>query len=164
MLILEIWRFWFNFLGIVWEKMCGWRLNTCVFETQNHSECSTFYADQFHIQNKGYSFDFMSTHAISTPVKSIFSRFFGCYFFPRRAALLRLVSKDVKFSCASFGLCLKFVARCARTQTPTQNLKLNFRFSHPRKLVRVWYHFKFFFKRYNMSYSDSSFIPWGQKS
>ena len=43
-----------------------------VFDSQNHSGCSTFYADQFHIQNKGYSFDFMSTHAISTPVKSIF--------------------------------------------------------------------------------------------
>ena len=107
-------------------KKRGRHQQAWVFDSQNHSECSTFYADQFHIQNKGYSFDFMSTHAISTPVKSIFGRFFGRYFFPRRAAPYRLVSKDVKFSCASFGLCLKFVTRCAPTQTPTQKFKIEF--------------------------------------
>ena len=30
-------------------KMRGWRLYAWVFDSQNHSECSTFYADQFHI-------------------------------------------------------------------------------------------------------------------
>ena len=31
-----------------------------------------------------------------------------------------------------------------------------------RELVLVRYHFKWFFKLYNLSYSDLSFIPWGR--
>ena len=42
--------------------------------------------------------------------------------------------------------------------------KIDFQFLVPRKLVRVWYHWKWFFKLYTLSYSDSSFIRWAQKS
>jgi len=38
-----------------------------------------------------------------------------------------------------------FFVLAAATQTPTQKLKkMDFRFSVPRKLVRVWYYFKWF--------------------
>ena len=47
---------------------------------------------------------------------------------------------------------------------PRKSLKMDFRFSYPRKLVRVWYHSKWFLKLYNMCYSDSSFIYWVRKS
>ena len=42
---------------------------------------STFYAGHFHTLNKGYLFDFTSTYAISTPVKSFFSTVFRSYLF-----------------------------------------------------------------------------------
>ena len=41
---------------------------------------------------------------------------------------------------------------------------MDFRCSVPRKLVRVWYHFKWFLKLYNLSYSDTSFDNWAPKS
>ena len=47
---------------------------------------------------------------------------------------------------------------------PRKSSKMDFRYSLPRKLVRVWYHFKWFLKLYNLSYSDSSFVNWVQKS
>ena len=53
-----------------------------------------------------------------------------------------LVSKDAEFSCASFHICQKFAASCPLPKRPRKNLKMNFRFSLPRKLVRVWFHFK----------------------
>ena len=40
---------------------------------------------------------------VSTPVKSYFGRFFVYNFFRRPTASKRLVSKDMEFSCASFG-------------------------------------------------------------
>ena len=57
----------------------------------------------------------------------------------------------------------KFVGRCPPTQMPTQMLK-SFWYSVPKKSVRAWYHFKWFFKVYNLSYSDAIFIPWVRKS
>ena len=53
---------------------------------------------------------------------------------------------------------------CPLPKRPRKNFKMVSRFSLPRKLVRVWYQIKWFFKRYNLSYSDSSFIPWGRKA
>ena len=38
----------------------------------------------------------------------------------------RLVSKDVKFYCASFDISKKFVASCPPTETPTRKLKNEF--------------------------------------
>ena len=35
-----------------------------------------------------------------------------------------------------------------------KSLRIDFRFSLPRKLIRVWYHLKWFLKIYNLSYSD----------
>ena len=75
-----------------------------------------------------------------------------------------LISKDVEFSCASFDLCQKFAASCLLPKRPRKNFKIDFRFSLPRKSVRVWYHFKLFLKLYNLGYSDSSFIPCVPKS
>ena len=37
--------------------------------------------------------------------------------------------------------------------------KVDFRLSVSRKYVRVWYHFKWLLKFYNLSYFDSSFLP-----
>ena len=45
------------------------------------------------------------------------------------------------------------------TQTPTQTLKIDFRCSVPRNLVRKWYHFKWFFKLYNLSLA---LFPWSK--
>ena len=75
-----------------------------------------------------------------------------------------LKSKDVEFSFASFDICQKFVASCPLPKRPRKNLKMNFRFSLPRKWVRVWCHFKWFFMLYNLSYSDSSFVNSAPKS
>ena len=48
---------------------------------------------------------------------------------------------------------------------PRKSLKMDFRFSDPRKLVWVWYHSKWFLKLYNLwSYSDSIFIHRVQNS
>ena len=55
-----------------------------------------------------------------------FLNFFGHNFFPRWAAPIRLVSKDVELSGASFDLCKKFARRCSLTQTPTQKIKIGF--------------------------------------
>ena len=38
--------------------------------------------------------------------------------------------------------------------------KVNFPLFVPRELVQVWYHFKWFLKLYNLSYSDSSYMHW----
>ena len=73
----------------------------------------------------------------------------------------------MKFSGASFDLCLKFVARCPfdivhLLKCPRKNSKLDFEYSIPRILVRVRYHFKWFLKLYNLNLLDSKFIPWGR--
>ena len=47
---------------------------------------------------------------------------------------------------------------------PRKSEKWDFPCFVPKKLVRVRYHWKWFFKLYNLSYSDSSFIRWVQKS
>ena len=45
------WEFDFkNFAKFL--KMRGWHLYAWAFDSQNHPECSTFYADRFHIENK----------------------------------------------------------------------------------------------------------------
>ena len=62
-------------------KLCGLRPYAWAFYSQSHPKRSTFYAGHFHTLNKGYLFDFTSTHAISTPVKSIFSTVFRSYLF-----------------------------------------------------------------------------------
>ena len=74
-------------------KKRGRHQQAWVFDSQNHSECSTFYADKFHIQKKGYSFDFMSTHAISTPVKSIFWPVFRLLLFSASSRALKISIK-----------------------------------------------------------------------
>ena len=78
--------------------------------------------------------------------------------------MTKLISEDVKFFCASFDICEKFARRCPPTQTPTQSLKVDFRGSVPRRLIRVWYRLEWFLKLCNLSYSDLSSIPWGRKS
>ena len=40
--------------------------------------------------------------------------------------VIRLKSKDVEYSCASFGLCEYFARVCPSTQTPTQKFKSGF--------------------------------------
>ena len=66
-----------------------------------------------------------------------------------------------------FDICQNFPTSCPLPKRLRKNLKMNFRFSLPRKLVRVWFHFKWFLMLYNLSYLDSSFInsaPKSQKS
>ena len=88
------------------------------------------------------------------PHFSIFGQFLVSFsfrtIFAPTAPRTILVSKDVEF--------------CPLPKRPRKNFKMVSRFSLPRKLVRVWYQIKWFFKRYNLSYSDSSFIPWGRKA
>ena len=83
-------------------------------------------------------FDFTSTHAISTPVKFSF-------------LILHLLINVRNLPGDAHLL-----------KRPRKSLKLDFRCSVLRKLVRVWFHFKWFWKLYNLSYSLSSFIPWGR--
>ena len=64
-----------------------------------------------------------------------------------------LVSKDTEFSCASFEACEKFAASCPLPKRLRKNFKMDFRFSLPRKSVRVWYHFKWFLNLYNLLFS-----------
>ena len=105
------------------------------------------------------------THAILTPVifVSIFVGFSFETLFPLSPSVMTLIFKDVEFSCASFGLSGNFASGCSPTQTPTQMLKKYFWGSVPRKLVWVWYQWKWFSKLDNLSYSDSSFIRWFRK-
>ena len=49
---------------------------------------------------------------------------------------------------------LNFIAHLLKR--PRINLKVDFFGSVLRKLVRVWYHWKWFLKLYNLSYSDSN--------
>ena len=75
------WRYQ-NFGPIPWEldskifneylKMRRWHTYAWAFPSQNHQMCITFYTAHFDIYKWGYLFDFVSTHAILTPVKSIF--------------------------------------------------------------------------------------------
>ena len=108
-------------LKLRWLRPYAW-----AFYSQIRRNCLTCYAGHIHAWNKGYLFDFTTTHAISTPVKSIFGLFVLQSVFPRWFAPYRLVSKDVEFFFASFDLCEKFVARCPPTQTPTHKLKSRF--------------------------------------
>ena len=47
---------------------------------------------------------------------------------------MKFISKDVEFSCASFDICLKFVAYCPRTETPTQKFKNGFTIFTPQAI------------------------------
>ena len=146
------WRNLSEFDPISWEfgfENFAQNLKLC------HPKRSTLYAGHFHTCDKGYLFDFTSTHAISTPVKSIFRLFFVQIFFRRPTAAMRLVSKYVEFSCPKE----KFVERCPPTQTPTQNLKIWF-----STFPGNWNHFEWFLKLYNLRHSDSSCVFWVQKS
>ena len=67
----------------------------------------------------------MLTHAILTPPRN--SRFLVSFSFETIFSLsATLVSKDVKFFGASFGLYEKFVGPCPPTPTPTQKFKNRF--------------------------------------
>ena len=63
-----------------------------------------------------------------------FWRFFIRIFFPRRLAPYRLVSKDVKFSFASFYQYKKTSRGFPPTQTPTQKLKIGFSLLGPHEI------------------------------
>ena len=63
-----------NFAQIL--KLRGLRPYAWVLFSQNHPMCISFYAGHFHMYNWGYLFDFISTHAISTPVILNFWSFF----------------------------------------------------------------------------------------
>ena len=78
------WEFVFeNFAQIL--KLRGLRPYAWVFYFQNHPMCISYYAGHFDMPNWGYSFDFTSTHAFSTPLISIFrSAFYSKPFFLSR--------------------------------------------------------------------------------
>ena len=63
-----------------------------------------------------------------------------------------------------FWCMFKVCRGCPPTQTPTQKSKIDFQCRTPTKLARAWYHFKCFFKLFNLRYSDSSFIHWDRYS
>ena len=106
--------------------MRGWRLYAWAFNSQNHPERSTFYVDRFMYKIRGNHLVSCQPTQFQPPQNPFFGPFLLHNVFPRLFAPNRLVSKDIKFSCASFGLCLKFVARCPPSQTPTQKFEIEF--------------------------------------
>ena len=127
--------------------------------------CISNYAGHFYIRNWGYLFDFTSTHAILTPVISIFwSVFYSKSFFPCRPLWRNQYQKTWNFipHLLSYMKSLSgYVHLCAHLR---KSLKMDFPCFVPRKWVRVWYRFQWFLKLYNLSYWASSFIRWIQKS
>ena len=113
------WEFVFeNFTQIL--KLRGLRPYAWAFYFQNQPMCFSYHGRHFDMRNWGFLFDFTPTHAILTPVKSIFWTVFDHSFFWRPTASIRLVWKYVKFNWASFDVCGKFAGGCPPAQTPTQ--------------------------------------------
>ena len=87
-------------------------------------------------------FDYSSTHTISTSVK-IFWTIFRITF---PTAPIRLVSKDVKFSCPSFDSYEKFDGGCPPTQPPTQKFKIRFSLFSSQEIGSSLISFQMIFK------------------
>ena len=113
----------------------------------------------FYICNKGYSFNFMSTHAISTPVISNFWSVFHS-----KPYLLHLPpGRHWYQKMQNFIVHLLIYVKTLPHHAPVlkrlrKSSKVNFPLFVPRKLVQVWYHFKSFLKLYNLSYSDLTYM------
>ena len=80
--------------------------------------------------------------------------------FPLSPSVTTLVSKDGKFFAHPFVYVNSLPEDAHLLKRLRKIWKVDFRCSVPRKLVQVRYHGKWFFKLYNLSYSDSSFIFW----
>ena len=122
-----------------WERFLFQRIGT---DSVNHTvpgEIKTFSNSQ----------EMWSTHAITTPVKSKLRFCNGNH-----------ARQKVWNFLGTFSSIWKVCRGYWPTQTPTQKLELNFRCLFPRKLFQPWYHLKWFFKLYNLSYSDLSFNLW----
>ena len=111
-LILENWNWfskscWFwgykSFCPIPWEfdfenfaeilKLRGLRPYAWAFFSQNHPMCISYYAGHFDMRNRGYLFDFTSTHAISTPVIFNFRSVFYSELFSAVSSTLKISIK-----------------------------------------------------------------------
>ena len=159
-----------NFGPIPWEfdfgilheflKMRRWRWYAWANPYQNLRKCIELYLQQVELIKLSSLFDFSSTNAISAHVKSIFCVVFDivesreCHRHQKMWNLLAHLLIYVKTLSDDVHL----------PKHPRKCYKVDFWDSVPRKLVRVWYHWKWFFKLYNLSYSDLSFIRWIQKS
>ena len=133
LLILGISNFWSNSLGIRFWKFCwifrnAWAGPICVGVTISESpnmsillrwsfsymEIGVFVWFRFNPRNFNLrNFRFLVSFSFET-------------IFPLSPSATTLVSKDVKFPGASFGLYEKFARGCPPIQTPTQKLKIGF--------------------------------------
>ena len=74
-------------------KLRGLYRYAWAFCSQNHPMCISYYAGHFDMRNRGYLFDFTSTHAISTPVIFIFRSVFYSELFSAVSSTLKISIK-----------------------------------------------------------------------
>ena len=124
----------------------------------------SYYADHFDILNQGCSLDFISTHAILTPVTCRFWKVFRVKPYSLCHSLWPFQYQKMRNVLAHLLSFVTTLPEAAHLRNrPRKNLKIDFPLESHMEWWLFWYHSKWFSKLYKLSYSDSRSIHWGYK-
>jgi len=140
-LILEISKFWSNSLGNRFWNFCSdfeiaWVSSICVgvLFTKSSNEFTFLRWSFWYIWWGVLIWFYVNLRNFNPRNFQFFVGFSFKTIFAPSPTTMKFISKDVEFSCASFDICLKFVACCPRTETPTQKFKNGFTIFTPQAI------------------------------